>query len=133
MRELAQKSAIAAREIKSIILASGDEVAKGVSLVRAAGDALSEISGQIHAMNDQTLQIADDARDQAKDLHHINQTMVALDGVTQQNNVMVEESTAMTQRLSHQASSLLDLVARFRAASGERTASEAPRDEVRVA
>lgn len=74
-----------------------------------------------------------DARDQAKDLQHINQTMVALDGVKQQNNVMVEESTAMTQRLSHQASSLYDLVAKFRSASVEDTRAEVPRDEVRAA
>ncbi|HEV7306586.1 methyl-accepting chemotaxis protein [Ensifer sp.] len=114
VRELAQKSALAAREIKTIITASTDEVAKGVSLVRAAGDALDEISGQIHAINEQTKQIAGDARDQANDLRHINETMLSLDGVTQQNNAMVEASTAMTRRLSGQASGLLDLVERFR-------------------
>ncbi len=120
VRELAQKSAHAAREIKAIITTSADEVAKGVSLVRAAGDALDEISGQIHAINEQTLQIAGDARDQATDLQHINQTMLSLDAVTQQNNAMVEDSTAMTHRLSGQASGLFDLVARFRTTSGGR-------------
>jgi len=114
VRELAQKSALAAREIKAIITTSAEEVTKGVSLVRAAGDALDEISGQIHAINEQTQQIAGDARDQASDLQHVNQTMLSLDAVTQQNNAMVEDSTAMTLRLSSQASGLFDLVERFR-------------------
>ncbi|MBD9651253.1 methyl-accepting chemotaxis protein [Ensifer sp. ENS09] len=117
VRELAQKSAQAAREIKAIITTSAEEVAKGVSLVRAAGDALDEISGQIHAINEQTLQIAGDARDQAIDLQHINQTMLSLDAVTQKNNAMVEDSTAMTHRLTSQASGLFDLVERFHTAS----------------
>ncbi|HEV7318676.1 MAG TPA: methyl-accepting chemotaxis protein [Ensifer sp.] len=129
VRELAQKSALAAREIKAIITTSTDEVAKGVSLVRAAGDALDEISGQIHAINEQTQQIATDARDQAADLQHINQTMVSLDGVTQQNNAMVEESTGMTHRLSSQASGLLDLVERFRTTPAERVDATAAETE----
>ncbi|OCO98430.1 MULTISPECIES: methyl-accepting chemotaxis protein [unclassified Ensifer] len=126
VRELAQKSALAAREIKAIITTSTEEVAKGVSLVRAAGDALDEISGQIHAINEQTQQIAGDARDQATDLQHINQTMLSLDGVTQQNNAMVEESTGMTHRLSNQASGLFDLVDRFRTTPAERAQATAP-------
>ncbi|MBD9522748.1 methyl-accepting chemotaxis protein [Ensifer sp. ENS02] len=125
VRELAQKSAQAAREIKAIITASAEEVAKGVSLVRAAGDALDEISGQIHAINEQTLQIAGDARNQATDLQHINQTMLSLDAVTQQNNAMVEDSTAMTHRLSGQASGLFDLVERFRTTSSGRRSETA--------
>ncbi|KSV84010.1 methyl-accepting chemotaxis protein [Sinorhizobium sp. GL28] len=124
VRELAQKSALAAREIKAIITTSAEEVTKGVSLVRAAGDALDEISGQIHAINEQTQQIAGDARDQASDLQHINQTMLSLDAVTQQNNAMVEDSTAMTLRLSSQASGLFDLVERFRTTSGVRNQTE---------
>ncbi|MEI2302120.1 methyl-accepting chemotaxis protein [Ensifer sp. MJa1] len=134
VRELAQKSALAAREIKAIITTSADEVAKGVSLVRAAGDALDEISGQIHAINEQTQQIAGDARDQANDLQHINETMHSLDGVTQQNNAMVEESTAMTHRLSGQASGLFDLVERFRTLGDEPGAERqaAPRARLRL-
>lgn len=124
VQELAQKSALAAREIKAIITTSAEEVTKGVSLVRAAGDALDEISGQIHAINEQTQQIAGDARDQANDLQHINQTMLSLDAVTQQNNAMVEDSTAMTLRLSSQASRLFDLVERFRTTSGARNQTE---------
>ncbi len=124
VRELAQKSALAAREIKAIITTSAEEVTKGVSLVRAAGDALDEISGQIHAINEQTQQIAGDARDQANDLQHINQAMLSLDAVTQQNNAMVEDSAAMTLRLSSQASGLFDLVERFRTTSSLRDQTE---------
>ncbi|CCE98262.1 unnamed protein product [Sinorhizobium fredii HH103] len=130
VRALAQKSAIAAREINSIITTSADEVARGVSLVRAAGTTLNQISAQIHAINDQTLQIAADARDQANDLRHVNQTMLALDRVTQQNNAMVEESTAMTSRLSSQASGLFDLVTQFRTRADER---DVPRAEAATA
>ncbi|MBB4183905.1 methyl-accepting chemotaxis protein [Sinorhizobium terangae] len=116
VRELAQKSAVAAREIKTIITASADEVANGVSLVRAAGDALSRISGQIHAINDQISEIAADARAQVSGLQHVNETVRALDRMTQQNNAMVEESTAMTHRLSNEASGLSELVSQFRIA-----------------
>lgn len=116
VRELAQKSAVAAREIKTIITSSGDEVANGVSLVRAAGDALSRISGQIHAINDQISEIAADARAQVSGLQDVNETVRALDRMTQQNNAMVEESTAMTHRLSNEASGLTELVSQFRIA-----------------
>ncbi|WP_331373233.1 methyl-accepting chemotaxis protein [Sinorhizobium chiapasense] len=116
VRELAQKSAVAAREIKTIITASADEVANGVSLVRAAGDALSRISGQIHAINDQISEIAADARAQVSGLQDVNETVRELDRMTQQNNAMVEESTAMTHRLSNEASGLSELVSQFRIA-----------------
>ncbi|MBP1885884.1 methyl-accepting chemotaxis protein [Sinorhizobium mexicanum] len=116
VRELAQKSAVAAREIKTIITASANEVANGVSLVRAAGDALGRISGQIHAINDQISEIAADARAQVSGLQDVNETVRELDRMTQQNNAMVEESTAMTHRLSNEASGLSELVAQFRIA-----------------
>ena len=74
---------------------------------------------------EQTLQIAGDARNQATDLQHINQTMLSLDAVTQQNNAMVEDSTAMTHRLSGQASGLFDLVERFRTTSSGRRSETA--------
>ncbi|WEX88173.1 methyl-accepting chemotaxis protein [Sinorhizobium garamanticum] len=121
VRELAQKSAVAAREIKTIITASADEVANGVSLVRAAGDALGRISGQIHAINDQISEIAADARAQVSGLQDVNENVRELDRMTQQNNAMVEESTAMTHRLSNEASGLSRLVSQFRIAFDERT------------
>ncbi|WP_284005636.1 methyl-accepting chemotaxis protein [Sinorhizobium sp. 6-70] len=120
-QELAQKSAVAAREIKTIITASADEVANGVSLVRAAGDALRRISGQIHAINDQISEIATDARAQVSGLQDVNETVRELDRMTQQNNAMVEESTAMTHRLSNEASGLAQVVSQFRIAFDQPT------------
>ncbi|MDK1488453.1 methyl-accepting chemotaxis protein [Sinorhizobium sp. 7-81] len=128
VRELAQKSAVAAREIKTIVTASADEVANGVSLVRAAGDALGRISGQIHAINDQISEIAADARAQVSGLQDVNETVRELDRMTQQNNAMVEESTAMTHRLSNEASGLSDLVSQFRMAFDQPTEIVDPAD-----
>ncbi|THK34427.1 methyl-accepting chemotaxis protein [Ensifer sp. MPMI2T] len=128
VRELAQKSAVAAREIKTIITAAADEVANGVSLVRAAGDALGRISGQIHAINDQISEIAADARAQVSGLQDVNETVRELDRVTQQNNAMVEESTAMTHRLSNEASGLSELVSQFRIAFDQSAETSKPAD-----
>ena len=100
VRELAQRSATAAKDIKGLINKSGDEVKSGVALVRETGEALGLIARHVSDINDQINSIATAAREQATGLGEINSAVNQMDQVTQQNAAMVEETTAVTHRLS---------------------------------
>ena len=114
VRELAQRSATAAKDIKVLINKSGDEVKSGVTLVRETGEALGLIAEHVSAINDQINSIATAAREQAGGLTEINSAVNQMDQVTQQNAAMVEETTAVTHRLTSGAASLESLVSQFR-------------------
>ncbi|MBB3612296.1 methyl-accepting chemotaxis protein [Rhizobium sp. BK602] len=125
VRELAQRSATAAKDIKSLIGKSGDEVQVGVKLVRATGEALAAIESRVLKINDHIHSIATAAREQATGLSEVNKAVNQMDEVTQRNAAMVEETSAATHRLSAEADGLVRLVARFRvdaAASAPATA-----------
>jgi len=113
VRELAQRSATAAKDIKGLINKSGEEVKSGVTLVRETGDALGMIAEHVSAINDQINSIATAAREQATGLSEINSAVNQMDQVTQQNAAMVEETTAVTHRLTSGAASLDGLVRQF--------------------
>jgi methyl-accepting chemotaxis protein len=113
VRELAQRSANAAKDIKALITKSGDEVQAGVKLVQATGSALSEIEGRVFAINSHIHAIADSAKEQATSLNEINQAVNQIDSVTQQNAAMVEETSAATLKLAAEANRLVELIARF--------------------
>jgi len=122
VRELAQRSATAAKDIKGLITKSGDEVKSGVTLVRETGEALGMIAEHVSAINGQINSIATAAREQANGLTEINSAVNQMDQVTQQNAAMVEETTAVTHRLTSGAASLDDLVRQF-TLSGSRPVS----------
>jgi methyl-accepting chemotaxis protein len=132
VRELAQRSANAAKDIKALINKSGEAVAGGVSLVQQTGTALGEISGQVASINDHISAIASAAREQSTALHEINGSVNHMDQFTQKNAAMVEEATAVTHRLADSARTLAGLIGQFQtneAARGTRTyqpASPAP-------
>ena len=113
VRELAQRSANAAKDIKALITKSGDEVQSGVKLVQATGSALSDIETRVYDINNHIHSIADSARDQATSLNEINQAVNQIDSVTQQNAAMVEETSAATIKLADEAHRLVDLISRF--------------------
>ncbi|KPF46345.1 methyl-accepting chemotaxis protein [Rhizobium sp. AAP43] len=114
VRELAQRSANAAKDIKTLITKSGEAVAGGVSLVQQTGSALSEISGQVASINEHISAIASAAREQSTALHEINGSVNHMDQFTQKNAAMVEEATAVTHRLAESARNLSGLVTQFR-------------------
>ncbi|MFA7413459.1 MAG: methyl-accepting chemotaxis protein [Rhizobium sp.] len=126
VRELAQRSANAAKDIKALITKSGEEVSGGVRLVRATGQALEEISGQVSRINDHINSIATAAREQATGLHEISSSVNQMDQFTQKNAAMVEETTAVTHKLADSASALAGLVAQFRMSSAAAPASWTP-------
>ncbi|ARC88621.1 methyl-accepting chemotaxis protein [Rhodovulum sp. MB263] len=114
VRALAQRSSEAAKEIKTLISASSDQVASGVSLVNRAGAALSEIVVRVGDIAELIGGIATGAQEQSVGLGEINVGVAELDKVTQQNAAMVEEATAASTTLKQEASSLQQLVSRFR-------------------
>ncbi|WP_429930957.1 methyl-accepting chemotaxis protein [Agrobacterium vitis] len=113
VRELAQRSAGAAKQIKTLVDRSSTEVASGVKLVGTAGDALTQIGGFVTKIDDNIDAIAKAAEEQAIGLQQISSSVNSLDQMTQQNAAMVEETNAISQTLADGAISLVTLVNRF--------------------
>lgn len=113
VRDLAHRSAEAAKEIKNLIAASANHVDCGVARVGETGSALAEIVAQVVEINAVIGDIAQSARTQATGLHEISSAVAAMDKVTQQNAAMVEESTAASQKLADEATLLAGLVDHF--------------------
>jgi methyl-accepting chemotaxis protein len=114
VRELAQRAASAAKDIKGLITKSGSEVSVGVKYVQETGAALSDIETRVVTINERIHAIATAAREQATGLQEISTAINQMDQVTQHNAAMVEETSAATHKLKGEADSLADLVARFR-------------------
>jgi Methyl-accepting chemotaxis protein len=114
VRELAQRSAQAAKEIKTLINDSAAEVENGVKLVRSTGEALVEIEQLVNRVNDHVDTIATAAREQSTGLQEINTSVNHMDQMTQQNAAMVEETTAAGQTLASEARNLRELLGRLR-------------------
>ena len=123
VRELAQRSAQAAKEIKGLIQASGSEVSNGVKLVRETGEALRIIETHVVTINQQLDAIATSAREQATGLAEVNMAVNQMDQVTQQNAAMVEESTAASSALASEANRMQQIVGQFRVAGSSRPSS----------
>jgi methyl-accepting chemotaxis protein len=121
VRALAQRSAGAAKEIKTLIGASTSQVKDGVNLVGRTGEALSAIAGRVSEINSLMHEISASAQEQATALGQVNTAVHQMDQTTQQNAAMVEQSTAASHSLKQEAIELTHLVGRFR------TAGQAPR------
>ncbi|MCU6454306.1 methyl-accepting chemotaxis protein [Sphingomonas sp. A2-49] len=114
VRALAQRSAEAAKDVKTRITASSEQVDAGVELVSKTGAALQRIIGRFGEISGLVEQIARAAEHQATGLQQVNTAVGEMDGVTQQNAAMVEEATAAARTLSAEADELARQVARFR-------------------
>uniref|UniRef100_UPI0035E43D34 methyl-accepting chemotaxis protein n=1 Tax=Rhizobium populisoli TaxID=2859785 RepID=UPI0035E43D34 len=114
VRELAQRSASAAKEIKTLITASGAQVASGVTLVSKAGEALQQIAGNVQEINKDIGAIIESAREQSTALGDINRAINLVDQGTQKNAAMVEEQTAASHGLAEEAKALFALLEQFR-------------------
>jgi methyl-accepting chemotaxis protein len=114
VRELAQRSAGAAKEIKGLINASTQEVATGSHLVQQTGEALATIGAQISSISAHVEDIATASRDQSSALHEVNGAVGQMDQLTQQNAAMVEETSAASRQLAEEADQLVMLLEEFR-------------------
>jgi methyl-accepting chemotaxis protein len=131
VRELAQRSAQAAKEIKALITASSTQVSSGVSLVGETGTALKAIGDYVVQINSLMDAIAVSAREQSTGLAEVNTAVNQMDQTTQQNAAMVEQSTAASAALASEATNLRGLVGQFKlagtAVSGSVAAYSHPR------
>jgi len=132
VRSLAQRSAGAAKEIKSLIGDSVDKVESGTRLVDQAGSTMQEVVESIRRVTDIMGEITAASAEQTAGIEQINQAIVQMDQVTQQNASLVEEAAAASQAMQNQASYLAKAVSVFRvngmqpATAVPATASSAP-------
>jgi len=137
VRTLAQRSAEAAKEIKTLINSSVESVDAGSKLVDESGAALNEIVTAVAKVNDIIAEIAAASVEQTTGIDQINKAIAQLDSGTQQNTALVEESAAASQRLNDQAAELRQQVAIFNvdgvAKSGTKSAKSARQSKVRSA
>ncbi|AIC25756.1 methyl-accepting chemotaxis protein [Rhizobium etli bv. mimosae str. IE4771] len=132
VRELAQRSAKAAKEIKDLITNSGTHVQTGVSLVGETGKALGVIVTEVQEINQHVNAIAEASREQSIGLQEINTAVNTMDQGTQQNAAMVEQSTAASHSLATEATALNNLLGQFRL-TGTGFAAAAPITSARPA
>jgi methyl-accepting chemotaxis protein len=114
VRSLAQRSAAAAREIKTLIGASVDRVEAGSRQVAEAGHTMTEIVGSVQRVSDIISEISLAAAEQSNGIGQVNGAVADLDRMTQQNAALVEQSTAAAESLKDQATRLSSLVDTFR-------------------
>jgi len=131
VRQLAQRSAEAARQIKGLIGDSVSKVDAGNKLVDTAGKTMNEIVAAVTRVSDLIADIAAASQEQSSGIEQVNTAVTQMDQVVQQNASLVEESTAATEAMKEQAGTLLQLVARFRL--GEEEARAAPVERARPA
>jgi methyl-accepting chemotaxis protein len=113
VRNLAQRSAQASKEIKALILHSGTQVHDGVDLVRSAGSTLSDIVAGISRVANLVSEIARATSEQASGLDEVNNAVAQMDEMTQKNAALVEESAAAARSLEEQAGQLRQQMAFF--------------------
>jgi methyl-accepting chemotaxis protein len=114
VRALAQRSAEAAKDIKTLISTSTVQIGGGVSLVESSGDALRQIVGEVSAVSDLVNQIAEAAEKQATGIAEISDMVSSMDRFTQANAAMVEQTSAGTRNLSEETMHLMTHLRRFR-------------------
>jgi methyl-accepting chemotaxis protein len=114
VRNLAQRSAQAAREIKSLIGESVAKVENGSKLVNDAGQTMSDIVTQVKRVTDLIGEITSSTLEQSSGITQVNQAVTQLDQMTQQNAALVEQSAAAAQSLKEQADRLAQAVAIFK-------------------
>jgi methyl-accepting chemotaxis protein len=116
VRNLAQRSANAAREIKSLIGASVERVESGSQLVQQAGTVMTEIVSGVQRVTDIIGEISAASTEQSNGLGQVNTAVNQLDQMTQQNAALVEESSAAAESLREQAEQVRVLISRFESA-----------------
>jgi methyl-accepting chemotaxis protein len=116
VRNLAQRSAEAAREIKSLITASVEQVARGNTLVERAGGTMDEVVAAIQRVTDIMGEISAASTEQSSGVNQVGQAVTQMDQATQQNAALVEQSAAAAESLKQQATQLVQAVAVFKLA-----------------
>ena len=114
VRSLAQRSAGAAKEIKTLISASVERVDSGTQQVQAAGSTMTEIVASVQRVTDIIGEISAAAREQSEGIAVVNGSVVQLDQMTQQNAALVEESAAAAESLREQSARMTEAISMFK-------------------
>jgi methyl-accepting chemotaxis protein len=114
VRNLAGRSATAAKEIKALIQDSVDKVREGSELVAQSGATLEQIVGAVKKVNDIVAEIAAASREQSTGIEQVNKAVVQMDEGTQQNASLVEQTSAASQSMADQARGLKASMQRYR-------------------
>jgi len=114
VRNLAQRSAGAAKEIKGLISDSVEKVHSGSKLVDASGETLATIVGSVKKVSDIVAEIAAASQEQSSGIEQVNKAIMQMDEVTQQNAALVEEAAAASKSMEDQALKMVELMSFFR-------------------
>ena len=120
VRNLAGRSALAAKEIKGLIGESVGNVKDGCQLVEQAGSTMDEIVVHVRRVADLMREIATVGQEQGLGIEQVSEAVSQMDIVTQQNAALVEESAAAAKSIEHQAGQLLETVSTFKLEAGHR-------------
>ncbi|NYE62476.1 methyl-accepting chemotaxis protein [Duganella sp. 1224] len=123
VRNLAQRSAAAAKEIKALIDDSVEKVGAGTKLVGQAGVTMDEVVSSVRRVTDIMSEIANASQEQSAGIAQVNQSIIEMDSMTQQNAALVEEAAAAAQSLQDQAGELARVVSIFKLVEGEERAA----------
>ncbi|MCD7110451.1 methyl-accepting chemotaxis protein [Rhizobium sp. DKSPLA3] len=123
VRELAQRSAAAAKDINALIRTSSSDVSDGVRLVDQTGRALAEIAQYVMEIDAKVEAITTGSKEQSVGLLEISTAVNAIDQMTQKNAAMVEETTAISSNLASDATALSEIVNRFQLNPGRQVAA----------
>jgi methyl-accepting chemotaxis protein len=126
VRNLAQRSAGAAKEIKSLINDSVEKVDEGSKLVDESGATLEEIVNAVKKVSDIIAEIAAAGQEQSSGIEQVNKAVMQMDEMTQQNAALVEEAASASESMEEQAKNLLQLVAFFNVGAEEETGMARP-------
>ncbi len=134
VRNLAQRSASAAKEIKDLIKDSVDKVKVGSELVDESGKTLAEIMESVKKVTDIVAEIAAASEEQSAGIEQVNNAVTQMDSVTQQNAALVEEASAASKAMEQQSAELVTQIGYFRSdvQIGYQPASSKPRLETRA-
>ena len=125
VRNLAQRSASAAKEIKALIDNSAEKVEEGGKLVAIAGSTMEEVVASVKRVTDIVAEIASASQEQSSGIEQVNQAIVDMDNMTQQNAALVEQASAAAQAMNEQAASLAQVVNIFKVQQATVTTSPA--------
>jgi methyl-accepting chemotaxis protein len=126
VRNLAQRSAAAAKEIKTLIGDSVEKISRGSKLVGQAGVTMEEVVDSVKRVTDIMSDIAAASAEQSAGIEQVNLSIIEMDGMTQQNAALVEQAAAAFQSLQDQAGELQRVVSIFKLAAGEEAPVAAP-------
>jgi methyl-accepting chemotaxis protein len=128
VRNLAQRSATAAREIKTLIAESVEKVDSGAKLVDQAGQTMDEVVSSFKQVANLVTEITNASREQSSGIEQVTQAVGQMDEVTQQNAALVEEAAAAAESLEEQARGLVQAVGMFKLLEGQASSAQHGRD-----